>query len=381
MKIEQRRFVSGKWEAPVGPNVGATAQLVLAFGSRALVEDESAYKQLAEWYPAANIILGSTSGEIFDTTVADDTLSVAAIFFEKTTVVVGKTTIENYEESREVGRRLAGTLPQEGLTHVLVFSEGLKVNGTQLVAGLGEGLPKNVSVTGGLVGDAERFKETAVGLDGPAQSGIVVAVGLYGSALKVGYGSLGGWDPFGIERIITKSKGNILYELDGRPALELYKEYLGEQAKDPPGSGILFPLSIEVRTGGKEANVVRAVLSINEADQSMNFAGDVPEGVPAQLMKANFERIIEGAEKAASMSIESIGSGQAELALLVSCIGRKMVLRERTEEELEAVRNVVGPQAVITGFYSYGELCPTAATEKQCQLHNQTMTITTLREE
>ncbi len=381
MKIEQRRFVSGKWEAPVGPNVGATAQLVLAFGSRALVEDESAYKQLAEWYPAANIILGSTSGEIFDTTVADDTLSVAAIFFEKTTVVVGKTTIENYEESREVGRRLAGTLPQEGLTHVLVFSEGLKVNGTQLVAGLGEGLPKNVSVTGGLVGDAELFKETAVGLDGPAQSGIVVAVGLYGNALKVGYGSLGGWDPFGIERIITKSKGNILYELDGRPALELYKEYLGDQAKDLPGSGILFPLSIEVRTGGKEANVVRAVLSINEADQSMNFAGDVPEGVPAQLMKANFERIIEGAEKAASMSIESIGNGQAELALLVSCIGRKMVLRERTEEELEAVRNVVGPQAVITGFYSYGELCPTVATEKQCQLHNQTMTITTLREE
>lgn len=381
MKIEQRQWIKGLWEEPKGESVGDGAQLVLAFGSRTLVMDKKTYEALHQWYPKAKIILGSTSGEIYDTHVTDDTVSVVAIQFEKTSINVVSTTIEQYDESHAVGFKLAQALPKEGLAHVLVFSDGLKVNGTQLVRGLGEGLPATVSVTGGLVGDAEDFKETAVGIDGPAKSGIVAAVGLYGEHLKIGYGSLGGWDPFGIERVITKSKGNILYELDGRPALELYKEYLGEKAKELPGSGILFPLSIDLKTENGKASVVRAVLSINEADQSMNFAGDVPEGVTVQLMRANFERIIEGAEKAASMSIERIGSGHAELALLVSCIGRRMVLRDRTEDELEAVRKVVGEQAVITGFYSYGELCPTAATEKQCQLHNQTMTITTLREE
>ena len=127
--------------------------------------------------------------------------------------------------------------------------------------------------------------------------------------------------------------------------------------------------------------MVRTILSVNEDDQSITFAGDMPEGTRTTLMKANFERLIDGAAGAGSMSIESLGAGHAELAILISCVGRKLVLKERVEEEVEAVRAVMGDRAAIAGFYSYGELCPVAASEKQCELHNQTMTITTLREE
>ena len=209
----------------------------------------------------------------------------------------------------------------------------------------------------------------------------MIGVGFYGSALKVGYGSLGGWDPFGLERTITRSKDNVLYELDGQPALKLYKEYLGEeQAKGLPGTGLLFPLRLRMKSGGKEAEVVRTILAVDEKEQSMTFAGDMPEGTQVSLMKANFDRLVDGAAGAASMSVESLGSNKAQLAILISCIGRKLVLKERVEEEIEAVRGVIGNEAAIIGFYSYGELCPVAATEKQCELHNQTMTITTFRE-
>jgi hypothetical protein len=171
--------------------------------------------------------------------------------------------------------------------------------------------------------------------------------------------------------------------LDGKDALALYKEYLGDElARELPSSGLLFPLSLKITAdNGQEVQVVRTLLSVDEAEHSMTFAGDMPQGVIAQLMKANFERLIDGAGKAASMSLTSLSGAKPDLAILISCVGRKLVLKERTVEEVEAVALMVGDQAALAGFYSYGEICPTAASDKQCQLHNQTMTITTFREE
>ncbi|HYC79758.1 MAG TPA: FIST C-terminal domain-containing protein, partial [Candidatus Binatia bacterium] len=261
----------------------------------------------------------------------------------------------------------------------MVFSDGLRVNGTALVRGLNEKLPPNVSVTGGLVGDGAGFKKTVLGLNETPQEGRIILIGFYGNSLKIGYGSLGGWDAFGVERIITRSKGNVLYELDGQPALKLYKDYLGSKAQGLPSTGLLFPLRLRPKDS-KDTEVVRTILGIDEKDQSMTFAGDMPEGATVALMKANFERLIDGASGAGNMSIEQLGKQEPELAILISCIGRKLVLKERVDEEIDAVRSAIGHGAATTGFYSYGELCPTAASEKQCQLHNQTMTITTFRE-
>ena len=258
-----------------------------------------------------------------------------------------------------------------------MFSDGLSVNGSDLVAGLTKHLPAHVSVTGGLSGDGTRFQETLVFCDGEPRRNVVVAVGFYGTRLTVGYGSAGGWDPFGPERLITRSKGNILYELDGKSALELYRTYLGEHAKGLPATGLLFPLSI--RTKQSETAVVRTILSTNDSAQSMTFAGDVPEGAYAHFMKANFDRLIDGAAGAAKTSFEAAGSASPDLAVLVSCVGRKLVLKQRAEEEVEAVREILGERTIVTGFYSYGEIAPFVPGAR-CDLHNQTMTITTFSE-
>ena len=197
----------------------------------------------------------------------------------------------------------------------------------------------------------------------------------------MGYGSLGGWDSFGPDRRVTRSAKNVLYELDDQSALELYKKYLGEHAEGLPSTGLLFPLSLRDTDSDtdSEHRVVRTILSINEEDQSMTFAGNVPEGSYVRLMKANFERLIDGANDAAVDSYQKIGSISPEFALLISCVGRKLVLKERIEEEVESVRDVLGEKTTLAGFYSYGEISPVLPSSK-CELHNQTMTITTMSE-
>lgn len=262
------------------------------------------------------------------------------------------------------------------LAHVLVLSDGLSVNGSDLVRGLMKSLPEGLAVTGGLAGDGARFGKTLVFRSDAPEKGVVAAVGLYGSRLQVGFGSHGGWDPFGPERLVTLSKGNILFELDGRPALGLYKKYLGEHAKGLPATGLLFPLSVRVAPG--DTPLMRTILAVDEQQQSMTFAGDVPEGAYARLSKANVNRLVNGAVGAARASRQA-GALAPELAILISCIGRKLVLKQRVEEEVEGVRDILGEQAVLTGFYSYGEIAPFSLGERS-ELHNQTMTVTTFAE-
>jgi hypothetical protein len=342
-----------------------------------ILQGGKGFEDVRKAYPQAHLLGCSTAGEICGTRVLDDSLVVTAVHFERTQVKGTSTTIAGKEDSFAAGERLAATIEKDGLVHVLVLSDGLTINGSELVEGLLAGLPAGVTVTGGLSGDGERFRETLVVWDEAPRSNLIAVLGLYGNRLRIGYGSLGGWDSFGPERLITRSQGNVLYDLDGKSALALYKKYLGEHASGLPATGLLFPLSI--RTKGGDTGVVRTILSVNEQNQSMTFAGDMPEGAYARLMKANFDRLIDGAVDAARRSYEAIGSSPPELAILISCVGRKLVLKQRIEEEVEGVREILGGHAALAGFYSYGEISPFTPSAK-CELHNQTMTITTFAE-
>lgn len=377
MRTEQRVFTeAGGWSAAVQRDL-APAQLLLVFGCGELLESSELCGELRRDYPQASIVGCSTAGEIAGTRVLDRSVVATAVSFQSSRAEVAVVELESAKSCAEAGRALAGALPHEGLVHVFVLSEGLAVNGTDLARGLASALPAGVAVTGGLSGDAERFKRTLVLFGEEARSGRVVAVGLYGDRLRFGFGSLGGWDAFGPMRRVTRSSGNQLFELDGRPALALYKQYLGDHSAELPASALLFPLLVRPPDGQSE--VVRTVLSVDDADQSMTFAGDVVENAEAQLMMANFDRLVDGAEGAASRAHQALLGTSTELALLVSCVGRKLLLKQRTEEEVEVVRDVLGDRACLAGFYSYGELCPTAPLAS-CELHNQTMTITTLGE-
>jgi len=301
--------------------------------------------------------------------------------FEKTKIKLVSVEIDNSSNSKKVGADIAKQLKQDDLRSIFVLSEGLNINGSELVSGLNSIDDENVIITGGLAGDGDKFKKTWSFIDGKIKPNIISAVGFYGSNIRIGHGSRGGWDIFGIERRITRSKDNILYELDGKPALQLYKEYLGEKASGLPATGLLFPLAI--RKNVNSPQVVRTILGMDEKENSLTFAGDMPIGYLAQLMRANFDRLIAGATEAGQLALKSDAdsnqTNNASLLIAISCVGRRLLLGERAEEETESVLEIFSPQTRQIGFYSYGELSPHI--QGTCDLHNQTMTLTTISEE
>ncbi len=377
MKIIQKKYSNKKgWEIIRDDNFNPSlCNFVWIFGSIDDIDSPDMYNSLQFEYPNAQILINTTAGEIIDTQVDDKCISLTAAYFEKTLIKTSMVNIVEVKNSYEAGTILAKGLESKGLKNVFVISDGQKVNGSELVLGLQASLPVGTIITGGLAGDGASFKRTLVGLNEIPIEGRIVAIGFYGKKISVKYGSYGGWDPFGPERLITRSKGNILYELDGKPALDVYKMYLGDYAKELPSSGLLFPLSIR---NNDNNSLVRTILSIDEENKSLTFAGNMPEGYYSRLMKANFDRLIEGASIAAQNTLAN-KHNNPDLAILISCVGRKLVLDQRVEEEVEVIRTIYGDTTAITGFYSYGEISPSVNFSK-CDLHNQTMTITTFTE-
>lgn len=377
MTSEQRQWTAeAGWRNLDEAELGDTAQLVFVFGSRSILENADRYSEIREFYPNADIALCSTAGEILEDLVYDDTVVVTAVQFQHTEVRTASLNLTDIAGSAKAGTSLAHELMTDDLRHMVVLSDGLHVNGSEIVKGINTVLGENVSCTGGLAADGADFRKTLVGLNQAPEENQIVAIGFYGDRLHVGHGSVGGWDNFGAERLVTRSEGNVLYELDGQSALELYKMYLGDKASELPGSALLFPLGLKFDDDSE--TLVRTVLGVDEENNSMTFAGDIPEGCYVRLMKANFDRLIEGADLAA----KQVDRGEAStdrLALLVSCVGRKLVLGQRIDEEVEAVQQVLGDDMTITGFYSYGEISPMVESPS-CELHNQTMTITTFAE-
>lgn len=353
--------------------------LVFVFGNRFLLEDINIYKEIRTIFKDGHIIFGSISGDITSQTVSDESITITAIEFERSNYVIKTTNVLNSEEkidSFEIGKKLINQFVEDGLKHVFVVSEGSFINGSQLTKGMNAATQDNISITGALCGDAERFKKTIASYNENPKSGEIVAIGLYGESLEISYAINDGWTPFGPERIVTKSKENILYELDNKPALDLYKKYLGDKSKELPGAALLYPLKVK-STNAKEA-ILRTILNINEVDNSMILAGDILAGSKVQLMMTNVDNIVNAAELAAINASEP-RIKQPELAILVSCIGRKLVLDQRVEEEIEEVLEVIGAKTIVCGLYSYGEIAPFNG-ENKCQLHNQTMTITLISE-
>ncbi|WP_337043695.1 FIST signal transduction protein [Emticicia sp. 17c] len=378
MKISQIKFENNCWkELSKEENFSEKkAQLVLAFGERTLLEKNNPYPYLRELFPSAEIVINSTSGEIYGDSVNDDSIIVTAIEFEKTEVKTTKIDITNHTESFQAGEVIAKNLQADNLAAILIISDGGRVNGSKLIEALNITTNHQIPISGGLAGDAGRFEKTLVGLNEQPQEGRIIGIGLYGKDLKIGHGTMGGWDVFGPEREVTESEYNVLYKIGDKAALDLYKEYLGKYAKDLPGAALLFPLSMREKPDSEP--LVRTILAIDEEQKTMTFAGEMPKGAMVRFMKANFDHLVDASSTAAQTSIKNMEKAP-ELALLISCVGRKLVLGQRTEEEVEAARDVFGKGTVITGFYSYGEISPLRP-DAQCGLHNQTMTITTLSE-
>jgi hypothetical protein len=349
---------------------------IMCFASKEKLANPGVYDKLKNKFPDAQIVICSTAGEIIQNEVQDNSLVAAVLQFDDTPIETASVNIIDFRNSYEAAEALIKKIPLKGLVNILVFSDGSMVNGSELVKGLNDAAENRILITGGLAGDGSDFVATLVGLNEQPTQGNIVAVGFYGEKLAVTHGSQGGWDMFGPEREVTKSSGNKLFEIDNKNALDLYIKYLGADADQLPGSALLFPLSVII-PGSKEP-VVRTILSIDNKQSSMTFAGDIPEGSKVRFMKANFDKLTSAAAKAAQHTLLGKKT-KPGFSLLVSCVGRKLILGSRIDEEVEAVIESLGDETPVAGFYSYGEISPFNE-GGDCRLHNQTMTITSFYE-
>lgn len=385
MRVRSWSHIGGNWDRPLDAGAGART-LVLAFGAPELGPADDAppswWTELRAAFPDAAIVGGSTSGEIHGERVLDRSVAVTVIDFDTTDVHRVTERVADHACSAAIGRslgtRLADAAGSGDLAAVLVVSDGTAVNGTELCAGLQAAVGPRVAVSGGLAGDGDRFAATWIADDHAVQGGVVTAVGLVGPDLEVRHGSQGGWFPFGPERTVSFSDDGVLHELDGRPALDLYRDYLGSFADQLPAAALLFPLRVWP-ADGSQAPVVRTVLGVDDATSSMTFAGSMPSGWRAQLMMADPDDLVDAAAAAAEElePADRDGRGDDRLVVAVSCVGRRLLLGEAAGDELAAVSDALPAGTTLTGFYSYGEISPI---DGAARLHNQTMTLTMLAE-
>lgn len=366
------------WSQPSKTHAPFEAHLALVFAARAAFARDDFMASLRALYPRAHILGCSTGGQIVDADVSDAQASCLALGFARTDLAVAQAEVLDKAHSFAAGAEIGAALTRSDLSAVFILSDGLNVNGSELVAGLRAKVAPGVVITGGLAGDGPNFQKTLVHIDGTTRDHLVVAVGFYGPAIQIGHGSAGGWSQFGPRRAMTRSSGATLYELDGKPALDLYKAYLGEEAEGLPGAALLYPLLVADPANPRHATV-RTILAIDEAEGSMTFAGDMPQGWSAQLMRGDFDRLAAAAEDAAANAMAPMrGAPDETAAVLISCIGRRILMGEHIVDEIESAQRALGA-AACAGFYSYGEISPHAASGV-CELHNQTMTVTTFSE-
>jgi len=370
-----RYNVKDGWsEMPLGLDSEST--LMLVFGERGLLEDPGPIRELRSALPATRVLGCSTSGQFVDELISDEGLVATILRFERAQMRTHQASIVCAADSFGAGAAIGSALSGPDLRGVFVLCDGTRTNGTELTAGLRSVLPASATISGGLAGDGDRFEKTWVCCDGDPETGLVAGVGLYGDGVRVWHGCRGGWEAFGPFREVTKAEANVLHELDGKPALSVYEEYLGDVAREMPAAALRYPLALRRAEDG--VTVVRTILGVSREDGTMTFAGDIPEGSTVQFMCSTPRRLVSGALSAIEMVPREAFEGSDSVCVSISCVGRRMLLRHRAEEELETIASRLPEDSAQVGFYSYGELSPRPGA--QCELHNQTMTLTVFTE-
>ena len=375
MELVHTSYENGNWDKPLDKSMDSEKTLVIIFSTYDAGTMQTPLQELQEAYPSSHIVGASTAGTIYMDMLEENNCSVTIAKFNTTDMKLVTTSIKDMQESRNEGKKLATKLNDESLRYVLILSNGLHTNGSELVDGFNEVFESQVPTSGALAADDGKFESTWVIVDGKTDTHGITAVGFYGEDIRYTASSQDGLDIFGIQRLVTRSEANVLYELDGKPALEIYKKYLGDQAQKLPLSALSFPLSLATDSND---SITRTIIGVNYDENSMTFAGDIPQGSYVSFMKANLDRIIAGANEAATELHFEDYDGESVLSIAISCIGRKAVLKQRTEEELESVLEAMPKNTLQIGMYSFGEISPTQ--NRCCELHNQTMTLTAIWE-
>ena len=319
----------------------------------------------------------STAGEITSTGGSlDKSLAIMAFSSDKVKFVVG-TGGSIKEDPRKAGAELARNIREqtsEAIKAMIMLPDGLAGNGADIVRGVLDIFGETFPVIGGSAGDDFLFKQTFQYYNGQILSGSVVGVGLCGD-FNFSIGVRHGWIPIGISRLATKSKGSVLYELDNKPAISIYEDQFGKDKKlidkDEPFARLAITYPLGIVAPGKDGFLIRDPITVDQ-DGAITCAAEIPEGSEVFLMIGSRDEAITAAQDAARQALQSLGGRKPKGALLFNCIARKKLLMSRRHEEIESIRQILGMDLPLAGFYTYGEQAPLGGQVLTCSFHNET---------
>lgn len=325
----------------------------------------------------ANLGGCTTDGEISDVGLSSGSAVLAGIATDR--IDFHLSVAENLSQGSEsVGKKLARGLP-ESTRYIQLFSDGITGNGCAILRGVSSVLGEDVPVSGGTAGDDGKFQRTWQFAGKKILTDAAVAIGFSGD-FKLGTGVRSGWTPIGLSKKVTRASGNILYELNGEPALKVFERFLGKHANKLPEIGVEYPLGLVGRwgdVGEEDYYLLRATMSVNRKEGSIIFAGEIPEGAMVKLTCGDISSVLQASKKAAQLATTDLGDARAVVIFFYSCMARKIVLGRRTREEIELVREAIGPELPVVGFYTYGEYSRVRCNSPSF-LHNETVTVSVI---
>lgn len=375
VRVSPERIRTGSLHALTGV-LNSRATLILGFVPANVDVTQEQILSFLKIYDKAHIICMSGCGVISEDQLVDDEIVFTCVTFEKTLLKVVHGEISGHENTELLSRNLAGQLSGEDLAGVLVFADGMLVNGSELVDGINRVFNSGVPVTGGLAGTVDQQYHSWVSVGAKRCKGMIAMVAFYGKDFIFRYSAGSGWIRQGIWYEATKAKKNELIEINHRPALQMYCHILNITLKDlKEGVGQFHPIAIVPKVFSCK-KVVRTVFKINEQHQSIILAGSIAEGSRIQLMTATTNQLVDGAEEATVRASEDVTVPGVVLA--ASCCGRRALMGPNTWLELGGLQGKFPLGSSISGFYTYGEICPYSS--EAVDFHNQTMMVTYIAE-
>jgi len=360
-------------------NIEFEPDLILIFASFDFENLSCSIQDISKKFKNA-IITGCTSNGIINSKgVNNSVIAITALKFTNSSVALY--TINLSPDSCatfECGSKFINKIEQDNLKHIFLLSDQHLLIEQEFLDGMNANSDAAVSITGGLSSNSEFDDSKGLIINGKLDTNKAIAVAFYGESLKVGYHAVAGWNSYGSEHLVTNSSEKKILEIDDQPALDWYNSHFNENdIKKIKNIGIKYP--IKIRNSENTSPVLRSPEHFDESDKSINLLSDISKGSYIRVMKADKDRVINGAENAAKKIIENYNH-QHELAILISCKGRKLLLNGSTSEEVEAVVDQFPESTITTGFYSNGEISPFYKKTK-CSYHNLTMCITTISEQ
>ncbi|MCG8376873.1 MAG: FIST C-terminal domain-containing protein [Chlorobiales bacterium] len=271
----------------------------------------------------------------------------------------------------------------EDFSSLLVFPNGMGGDGLNVLKGLQGVLGRDFEIAGGYLGDDMRFKHTFQYYNGKVyRDAIVGFLVSFKEGYRTGIGVRSGFESIGNSFYCTSSEGNVVREFDNVSALELYKEFLGDERSGRlPGICMEYPFGLideDAGHSGKRHFQLRCGLNVDKKNGTITLAASIPEGSAVTLTSGSRGDIINGAREAAEQAMQCLRCARPELIVMFSCVGRKLVLGRRTPEEVDVVRKCIGYDVPIIGFYTYGEIGPIdRSVEKlaEAKFHNETVVL------